>query len=130
LASPFKLKAMGKMPKFMIAENPMAEKAQGRLFVLHTQDPMILAEVFEFAAEDEANQMKCKTTFTIGSAVDMTDYDGTYHVLGALWVVEGKKLAGLPAQAVADKLAAVMSAMGDWYYAFRKWEDDTYGNED
>lgn len=107
----------------------MAEKAAGRLFVLHTQEPMILAEVFDFDSEDEAEQMKCKSKFTTGSSVDMTAYDGTCHLLGVHWIVEGEKLQKLPAQEQADKVAAVMSAMGDWYYAYRKWEDETYGNE-
>ena len=89
----------------------------------------MLAEVFEFDAEDESGQMACKARFETGASLNHEHVNALYHVLGAHWVVLGDKLADKPVQEQQDKLAGVMRRMADWYEAYLKWEDETYGDE-
>lgn len=102
-----------KLPKFLLAENPIADKSDGRLFILHTQTPVLIAEVFHFDAGDEPAQMECKRAFPIGAALD---YDDEYIVIGARWVEENSLHP--------DKLAGLMRRMADWYHAYLIWEDN------
>lgn len=102
-----------KPPKFLLAKNPIADKSDGRIFILHTQTPKILAEVFHFDVGDEEHQMDCKRQFTIGSTLE---YEDEYIVIGALWVESCELFS-------ADRLAGLMRRMADWYEAYLIWED-------
>lgn len=50
------------------------------------------------------------------------DYPGELIFLGVIYV--GDLPEAYTAQETADKLAKLMSRMGDWYHAYLKWEDD------
>ncbi len=74
-----------KTPKFLICDNPMVTGSnEGRLFILHTQPPIILAEVFHLDIDDEPAQLECKANFEIGSS---TEHGDESIILGALWVI-------------------------------------------
>jgi len=91
-------------------------------FILHTQQPMILAEIFNFDSGDEKNQIECKKAFTTYGALD---YGLEYIVLGAVWMEPLKFEDDIPAtQEVANKIAGVMRRMADWYEAYLNWEDN------
>ncbi|MFN7703341.1 MAG: hypothetical protein ACK5OS_01875 [Chryseotalea sp.] len=113
-----------KTAKFLIAENPVVN--DGRIFIIHMREPVIIAEAFHFAEHEENKWMACKSNFNLFASVD---YPNELIVLGSIY------LAPLPAgwpthsQAIADKLAKIMSRMGDWYYNYLKFEDN-YGNSD
>lgn len=107
-----------KASKFLIAENPIVD--DGRVFIVHMRDPVIIAEAFHFDIDQEAEWMKCKSNFEFGATVD---YPGELIFLGGIFC------APLPEswstlQMQADKLAKIMSRMGDWYYNYLKWEDE------
>lgn len=96
-----------KSSKFLIAENPVVD--DGRVFVVHLRDPVIIAEAFHFSVDDDAAWMHCKSRFQIGATVD---YPGELIVLGAVFVAPGKDYE------------KIMSRMGDWYHNYLKWEDE------
>lgn len=104
-----------KAAKFLIAENPIVD--DGRVFVIHLRDPVIIAEAFHFDLDQEKEWMYCKSNFTIGSSVD---YPGELIFLGAVFCAP---LPWSAPQQQADKLAKIMSRMGDWYYSYLKFED-------
>jgi hypothetical protein len=110
---------MDKTAKFLLCENPIADKSDGRLFILHTRQPVILAEVFHFEIDDEPGQMECKSKFTIGSSLN---YNPEYIVIGAQWVEPEDVPAG-EAKEYANKLTGIMRRMADWYQAYLIWED-------
>jgi len=106
-----------KASKFLIADNPIV--SDGRVFIIHFRDPLIIAEAFHFGVHQESEWMNCKSNFTFGASVD---YPGELIFLGGVFC------APLPAswstmQIQADKLAKIMSRMGDWYHTYLKFED-------
>lgn len=109
---------MSKLPKFLLCENPIADKSDGRIFILHTREPRLLAEIFTFDADDEDAQMEHKKLFTSGSALE---YGDEYFVFGVIWMEKNN----LP----AEKLAGIMRRMADWYEAYLKWEDKNIAKE-
>lgn len=84
---------------------------------MHTQTPVLIAEVFHFEAGDEKKQMECKQNFLTGSALE---YGSEYIVFGAIWVE--------PHEVDVDKLAGLMRRMADWYEAYLIWEDSQDGD--
>lgn len=95
-----------KSSKFLIAENPVVD--DGRVFVIHLRDPVIIAEAFHFDLDQEREWMACKARFEIGATVD---YPGELIVLGAVFAAEG------------SGHEKIMRRMGDWYHNYLKWED-------
>lgn len=100
-----------KSAKFLIAENPVV--GDGRVFIIHTRNPVIIAEAFHFDLDQERAWMERKSQFTVGASVD---YPGELIALGAIYVapIENPN---------PDKLAKIMRRMGDWYFSYLKWED-------
>lgn len=72
-----------KLPKFLIAENPLASED---LFIIHTRRPRFIARVNDPEIE----------------VIEWLDDPPTD----------------------ADRLAGLMSRLGDWYRAYCDWEDD------
>lgn len=107
-----------KASKFLIAENPVVN--DGRVFIVHMRDPVIIAEAFHFDLDQESEWMHCKSHFDFGASVD---YPGELIFLGGVF----RSIlppAWATAQDQADKLAKIMSRMGDWYHNYLKWEDE------
>ncbi|HRK01001.1 MAG TPA: hypothetical protein PL089_15430 [Ignavibacteria bacterium] len=98
-----------KPSKFLICENPLTNDE--RVFIIHTGTPVMLAEVFHFDIDQEEEWMKCKRSYNVGASVD---YPGELISIGAVWMEEYSDV---------NKLAKLMSRMGDWYHAYLKWED-------
>lgn len=97
-------------PIFTIADNRAVNR--GRVFVIHLQEPVIIAQAFHFDSDQEEAWMSQKSQFTIGASVD---FPGELIFLGAVYC------APLPRkefQQQADNLAHIMSKMGDWYYQY------------
>lgn len=109
-----------KASKFLIAENPIVN--DGRVFIVHLRDPVIIAEAFHFDMHQEKEWMECKSQFKIGASVD---YPGELISIGAVYVANDKisESFKLYTQKESDNLAKIMSRMGDWYYNYLKWED-------
>lgn len=97
-----------KVAKFLIAENPIVN--DGRVFIVHMRDPVIIAEAFHFDLSQEKEWMDCKSKFAVGASVN---YPGELIVLGAIFM-----------SAQSNDLPKIMSRMGDWYYNYLKWEDE------
>lgn len=110
-----------KTPKFLICDNPLADKAAGLLYILHTREPLVLAAVHEFEPDDEEGQMEAKRYYNTKGTLNLAD---RYVVLGAIWVVPGDKLATKEPQDQADKIAKTMRLMADWYEAYLNWENE------
>jgi hypothetical protein len=104
--------------KFILGENPLIN--DGRVFVIHLQKPVIIAQAFHFegCTGDEPELMNCKKQFETGASVD---YPGEQVVLGAVYVA--------PNELSANRLAGIMSRMGDWYYSYLKFEDENIRKE-
>lgn len=81
-----------------------------RVFVVHTREPRILAEVFLPPDKEKLRELRNK--FEYGSSVD---YPGKLIYLGAVWFEYSNEL---------DK---VMSRMSDWYHAYLKWRSKKNG---
>jgi hypothetical protein len=105
-----------KAAKFLIAENPIVN--DGRVFIIHFRDPVLIAEAFHFNLHQESEWMQCKSQFTFGSSVD---YPGELIFLGGVFCAP---LPWAGPQEQADKLAKIMSRMGDWYHNYLKFEDE------
>jgi hypothetical protein len=103
-----------KLPKFLFCENPIADKSDGRTFILHARKPAILAELFHFDQSENEKIMNCKRQFEIGSSLDYSPSE--YIVLGTVWI-EANTCS-------ADELASIMRRMADWYEAYLIWEDN------
>lgn len=99
-----------KPPEFAITEDPLSDDS--RIFVTHLAQPVVIAEAFHFNEDDEPGWMNAKRQFEMGASVD---YPGELVCLGVIycgalppdWPEDPKQ--------VADRLAKVMSAMGDYY---------------
>lgn len=102
---------MADYPKFMIAENPMADRS--RVFILHTQGPRILAEAFHFDKDQEVEWMNVQSQFETGSRTELPD---ELIAIGALWIADTKPID-------PDRLAGTMRRMADWYRSYCIWED-------
>src|SRR4030067_1070271 len=110
-----------KISKFLLCENPLADQSDGRVFILHTRQPVILAECFHFELPDysseeemEADILKCKLVFNTGSTLD---YPPEYIVLGAIWIESGTEATQEP----ADGLAGITRHMAGWYKSYLIW---------
>jgi hypothetical protein len=110
---------MDKTAKFLLCENPIADKSDGRLYILHTRKPVILAEVFHFDIDDEAEYTRCKQAFPTNATLN---YNPEYIVLGQIWM-EPVYVPEEKAQEFSNKLAGIMRRMADWYQAYLIWED-------
>lgn len=99
--------------KFLIAENPMVD--DHRVFIIHTRDPLIIAETFHFALAEEKKWQAYKAQYEVGVSVD---YPGELICIGALKVLPSPDFN-------LKELPKVMSRMGDWYYAYLKFEDNS-----
>lgn len=109
-----------KTAKFLIAENPIVD--DGRVFIIHTRSPVIIAEAFHFELDQEAEWMKCKSHFELGATVD---YPGELIVLGARFMGPPPYVwSSYTDQELADRLAKIMRRMADWYYSYLEWEDN------
>lgn len=98
----------------MICKNEMVAKLGGlndcNIYVLHTRTPMILAQVHHFdpGAAERTKLVDMAGNITIGSIVE---YPGENILLEGM----------IHQEATAEKLAAVMRRMADWYYAYHKF---------
>lgn len=108
-----------KSAKFLIADNPLVN--DGRTFIIHMRDPVIIAEAFHFDLDQEAAWMECKSRFNMLASVD---YPGELIVLGVVFCATLPDDFASTTQEKADKLAKIMSRMGDWYHNYLKWEDN------
>ena len=108
-----------KPPAFLICENPIAEKSDGRLFILHNRTPMMLAEVRHFENMSEADQLNFQRLHTTGSRLD---YAPRTIYFTPIWVQEN----GLPTEPHkhAHLIAATLRRMADWYKSYLIWEDN------
>ncbi|MFO0414894.1 MAG: hypothetical protein ACK52I_22200 [Pseudomonadota bacterium] len=111
-----------KTSKFLIAENPVVN--DGRIFIIHMREPVIIAEAFHFDIDKEHEWMECKKNYSVGASVD---YPGELIFLGANYIEPLPSKWLDDPQKCADVLAKIMSRMGDWYYNYLKFED---GNAD
>lgn len=110
---------VSKQSKFLLCENPIHEDGDS-LYILHTREPRLFAEVHHFDAGDEAGQMALKKQQSIYGALE---YGEEYIIFVCLWVIGDMKYIGKTAQEQADELAGIMRRMADWYKAYLIWED-------
>ena len=119
-----------KLPKFLLAENPIADRSDGRLFIIHNQEPVLLAEVHHFENISEDAMIKFQQQFSGGGRLD---YDDETIFFTPVWIQSGwepiPEASADYAQLTADKLAGVFRRMADWYKAYLIWEDKQDGYE-
>lgn len=111
-----------KTPKFLICENPIITgDNEGRLFILHTQDPIILAELWHYENISESDLMDAMRQ--LGPTSAKLEYGTETILFTSVLMVRGESFSKLPGQEQADKLAGIMRRMADWYEAYLTWED-------
>ena len=93
----------------MIANNPMVDD---RVFILHARFPKFIAEPLHFNLDQEKEWMQFKRESNLGASVD---YPGKLIAIRVHWIEDNDQ--------TAQRLAKLMSRMGDWYHAYLKFED-------
>jgi hypothetical protein len=112
--------SIAKPPAFMIAENPILSSEDGRLFVMHTRSPQLLAELFEYKREDEAGVSECMNGFTWSNTLN---YGNDVIVFGLCYLTADADFNNKPDEIQKEKIEAVMRRMIDWYKACLIWQD-------
>lgn len=110
-----------KISKFLLCENPITTANDGRLFILHTQDPIILAELWHYEGLTDREFLEKQNE--LGPTGAKLEYGDEIILFSSVLMHRGEKFAELPGQEQADKLAGVMRRMADWYKAYLIWED-------
>lgn len=105
-----------KPPAFLLCENPIADKSDGRLFILHNREPRLLAEVHHYEDLTDEQKMDIQRQIPIGGRLD---YDSETIFFTPMWLD-----SELATQADADKIAGLFRRMADWYKAYLIWEDE------
>ena len=108
-----------KTAKFLLCENPVAEKSDGRIFILHNRSPLILAEVFHHEDLSESEIADIQQKITTGSRLD---YGSETIFFEPLWLVPGDD-NDITSQQHAFNVAGIMRRMADWYKSYLIWED-------
>lgn len=109
-----------KIPEFLICEDPHfyirddIDETQ-RIFIIHTQEPFIIAECFHFTQDEENISMLHKSKFNIYATLDYSPDE--YIIIGAL-------NSSTISHTQTDKLANIMRRMADWYEKYLLWLDD------
>jgi hypothetical protein len=111
-----------KAPKFLFCENPIATASDGRLFILHTQEPVILAELWHYEGLTDRELIEKQNQ--LGPTGAKLEYGDEVILFSSVMMFRGEKFSQLPGQEQADKLAGVMRRMADWYKAYLIWEDN------
>lgn len=115
-------------PQFLLCENPITNESDGRHYIMHLHDPVIVAQVFYFTPQDEEAQMQIKRQITLGATLD---YENEYFVFGAIFHAPlPDKWREWSKQQIDDKLRDIMKDMADWYEAYLIWEDSQNDNND
>lgn len=103
-----------KLPKFLICENPMAEGSSETQFILHTQEPQMLAVVLnEFT--DRQYQTRHHDDAQI---VAYLNPDGLLETCKLVPIV------GYGDQFNHSDLAGLMKRMADWWSSYLAYEDE------
>ena len=100
---------MKKLPSFIVAKNPMVDH---RVFIIHARNPRFIAEPVHFNLDQEKEWMQFKRESNLGASVD---YPGKLIAIRVHWIEDNDQ--------TAQRLAKLMSRMGDWYHAYLKFED-------
>jgi hypothetical protein len=104
-----------KLPKFMIAQNPLVDIDS--LYIVHTRKPMFIASVHQTLNDDEQSREKLIEKYATGSATVFGKYT---YVLGVENISNDEQFLALPLQKQADKLAGITRRMADWFRAYLK----------
>jgi hypothetical protein len=107
-----------KSARFLIAENPIV--GDGRVFIVHNREPVIIVEVRHFGEGLERERMEYRSRFAFGSTMD---YHGELVALGAVFIAPLSP-SWSTAERQADKLSKIINRMSDWYRAYLRWRDD------
>jgi hypothetical protein len=114
-----------KTPAFLLCETPIADKSDGRTFILHNREPRLLAEVHHFEGITDSQKMAIQKKITIGSRLDY----GTETIYFEPNWIDQLTVTGASQEQV-DRLASLMRRMADWYKAYLIWEDEQNETED
>ena len=109
----------------MLCENPIVN--DGRVFVFHAREPMILAEVHHYEAFTDEELMDIERQITT-PAWSRLDYPPETIYFFAVKFFPDERFIKKDAQGPADELAGIMRRMADWYEAYLIWEDKQLGN--
>lgn len=116
---------MTKTAKFLLCENPIADKSDGKCYILHNRGVKLFAEVYAFEDAAESEIMDLMRQF---ECVGKLDYGIETFVFGCLWLLHDAKFIAMDKQAQADELAGIMRRMADWYESYLIWEDSQHGD--
>lgn len=99
-----------KPPAFLLCENPMINKSDGRLFILHNRYPLLLAEVHHFQYLTDNHIINIQRQIRIGGRLD---YHPETIFFTPVWIDKE-----ITTQADADKIAGIFRRMADWYKSY------------
>lgn len=110
-----------KLSKFLHCENPLVnDQHDGRAFILHTRDPLIIAEIFPFEDLTEEKRMNFERGLAAFGRLD--NGDETFYFVPVKFLPD-EKFNKLSPQEQSDELSGIMRRMADWYEAYLIWED-------
>lgn len=94
---------------------------EGRLFILHSFDPIILAEVFHYENISQSELLEKQRQ--LGPTSAKLEYGTETILFTSVLMTFGEEFNKKTGQEKADKLAGIMRRMADWYEAYLIWED-------
>lgn len=110
-----------KPSKFLLCENPiMNAQHDGRSFILHSQNPIIIAEIFVYENLSESQILDKQINIPVGSKLN---YGIETFFFVPIYIQDGWEVNN-NAQFIADELAKIFRRMADWYQAYLTWEDN------
>lgn len=99
-----------KLPKFLFCQNVLASD---RDYIIHTREPMFIAEIAVF--NDEQMFFQFQKSIEIGARTEFNDRMYVVFPVKIISDIEYKS-----AQEKADKWAKLMSRTGDWLFNYLK----------
>lgn len=116
---------LNKPPAFLLCENPISTKSDGRQFIFHNRSPRMLVEVIAFENLLPEQQLDFQRQMPQGSRLDYPPE--TFYFIPS-WIESGFQPRDGETdqeyqQKTADKLASVFRRMADWYKSYLIWED-------
>lgn len=117
---------MSKISKFLICENPLVDDE--RVFILHTRQPMILAEVVHFEGINDSERMDIERKIETPRWARL-DYPPETIYFFMIKLYPDEKFLKMNTQEQADTIAGLMRRMADWYKSYLIFEDNNIANE-
>jgi hypothetical protein len=108
-------KGTTKLPRFLIADNPMVESGE---FILHLREPKLLIKVYNLTTFSYQEREEFVKNIPVG---------GTCEVFGDFYyfvpVEQYADFSNKPKEILETELIALMKRCADWFISYVFWEE-------